>query len=198
MDSRSFTYDRLFLKLTALQNQTDKNLLVCYQCGMTFCRSDALREHRKIHDYEKPFVCSLCDKSFSQSHENTHGREALHMSAVWKGIHRPFNFINSPSNPYTCPDTCPQCDKVFTTSSNFRTHLKVHTGEKPYKCTQCDKTLKYSSDLVRHRREHSEILLFSCSQCDMTFKQAYNLRRHTKNHTGEKLHKCPQCEKKLI
>ena len=37
----------------------------CEACPLNFGTVDELRQHEKIHDAEKPFVCILCQKDFS-------------------------------------------------------------------------------------------------------------------------------------
>lgn len=50
---------------------------------------------------------------------------------------------------------CIYCGKCFHQSYDLQRHIRVHTGEKPYKCTECNYSAAQSAHLKSHcKRRH--------------------------------------------
>ncbi|KAL4134856.1 hypothetical protein QTP88_006557 [Uroleucon formosanum] len=57
--------------------------------------------------------------------------------------------------------------------------------EKPHKCVVCLKAFSQSSNLITHLRKHSGYRPFPCGLCDRAFQRKVDLRRHRETmHPG--------------
>ena len=60
---------------------------------------------------------------------------------------------NSNTSTQHKQNKCRQCDYASSHTSELRTHLMIHSGEKPNKCNQCDFASTYQSALRTHLKK---------------------------------------------
>ncbi|KAH3870086.1 zinc finger protein 732-like [Dreissena polymorpha] len=92
---------------------------------------------------------------------------------------------------------CEHCAKTFKQKRDYETHLRVHTGERPFKCEDCGMAFKVKSGLKEHMLIHKGIKPHGCPHCDQFFRSQRTLQNHIRTHTGEKPFECEVCSKRF-
>uniref|UniRef100_A0A182QRJ6 C2H2-type domain-containing protein n=1 Tax=Anopheles farauti TaxID=69004 RepID=A0A182QRJ6_9DIPT len=92
---------------------------------------------------------------------------------------------------------CLICHKKFSSSGNLAIHIRVHSGEKPFKCSVCGKGFIQSNNLATHMKTHTGEKPYACTICGKNFSQSNNLKTHIRTHTGEKPYACTICGKRF-
>ncbi|XP_013780535.1 transcriptional activator cubitus interruptus-like, partial [Limulus polyphemus] len=81
------------------------------------------------------------------------------------------------------------CNKAYSRLENLKTHVRSHTGEKPYMCEfpGCTKTFSNASDRAKHQnRTHSNKKPYACNAlgCTKRYTDPSSLRKHFKTIHG--------------
>ncbi|XP_068599450.1 zinc finger and BTB domain-containing protein 17 [Brachionichthys hirsutus] len=102
----------------------------------------------------------------------------------------------SESKPYSSvTHKCEDCGKKFTHTGNFKRHIRIHTGEKPFRCRDCNKAFSDPAACKAHEKTHSPLKPYCCSTCGKSYRQISLLNLHRKRHTGEARYSCDVCSK---
>lgn len=72
---------------------------------------------------------------------------------------------------------------TFQKPDGLTTHMRIHTGEKPFVCEICDQTFTSEKNKRVHVLRHQGGLPHKCDVCNMTFQSRSHLIKHSSSHT---------------
>lgn len=155
----------------------------CPECGKGFSKNSNLnlhlKTHRKNNIQEK---CSMCHISIPCAEYSSHMK--LHASEQEESKREEPSSGSGPEGSTASLDAkerkvCQYCGKTFRFQSALIRHVRVHTGEKPYKCDVCGKAFGQAYFLRVHELTHWSVKRYNCTRCGKSFGHYSNAKNHT-------------------
>ncbi|XP_062135808.1 uncharacterized protein LOC133845369 isoform X1 [Drosophila sulfurigaster albostrigata] len=178
-------------------HEIDMELYCCQLCSFkTPIYSRLVNTHAKIHSEERNYKCEQCGKGFKntkqlKNHRRLHRTQGL-------GMAKPNN--NTLSEEQAATPTlhrCEDCGAAFKHRKTLREHLCKQRNEQP-QCSSCQRVFSSKSSLKLHMRSHQANKRFKCDKCEYEANDHNSFRRHLATHREPKRYACPHCDFRAI
>lgn len=158
------------------------------ECGEVFDSTQALHQHvidHHIGSRQPSYICRWagCDR---------HGRPFPQRQKIHRHL-----ITHTKNKPYMCT----VCGAAFSESIVLTQHMRIHSGERPFKCPEpgCGKRFAASTALSVHMRTHTGEKPLKCKVpgCGKRFSESSNLAKHMKTHQAERPFACTRCSRRF-
>ncbi|XP_041649988.1 zinc finger protein 407 isoform X2 [Cheilinus undulatus] len=194
--------------LAHIRTHTGSKPFMCKICNFATAQLGDARNHVKRHLGMREYKCDICGWAFvMKKHLSTH---LLGKHGVGQRKERKFecdlcersfsekwalnNHMKLHSGEKPYKCPWPSCHYAFLNLSAMKDHYRTHTGEKSYLCDLCGFAGGTKHALTKHRRQHTGERPFKCKLCNFASTTQSHLSRHKRIHTGEKPYRCPWCD----
>ena len=135
-------------------------------CIFSSRQSSHLKHHLQTYSRENPFRCEPCNYSCAK---------LLVLGGICSHILEQKALFS-----------CTQCNYSYIQSDHLKSHLRTHSGEKPFRCEHWIYSCTCAHVLKEHKLPHTGEKPHKCDQCSYSGRYLNSLKNHILSHTGEK------------
>lgn len=142
----------------------------CRYCPKAFRTAIALKSHERLHTGERPYRCTVsapkCPISPSKHRNDIQSKKGFQSTSLIDSFCRQkLRCCHQVPVPIVLVSVTLQiCGKSFTQHPHLKSHILIHTGERPYKCAHCNKGFMTRGHLASHESVHTGLKPHKCKQ----------------------------------
>ncbi|KAL0269292.1 UNVERIFIED_CONTAM: hypothetical protein PYX00_007082 [Menopon gallinae] len=157
-----------------IRKQHNDEVYQCGSCQKILKSKSTLKEHMWIHSDQRRYICAICGLQFKRT-SNYHGHMKSHQGKKFQcricgnfflrkrylAVHEQtiHNYYGEGVPPQEKRYQCEICGVKLKWKNNLLAHMRIHTGERPYKCKICCEDFTCHGSLRTHMVKHCKYTL---------------------------------------